>query len=101
MSVEIPVINVSQFLSSNELDRARVVRQVRDALEEVGFLRISGHGVPDSLIERVSKASLEFFDRPEDEKVRFVNPDHPARGYGAMRSRTVGIAQNPKLKKSL
>jgi isopenicillin N synthase-like dioxygenase len=101
MSSEIPVINVSQFLSANELDRARVVRQVREALEEVGFLRIAGHGVPDSLIERVSKASLDFFDRPEDEKARYVRPDHPSRGYGAMRSRTVGIAQDPTLKKSL
>jgi isopenicillin N synthase-like dioxygenase len=101
MSSEIPVINVSQFLSSNELDRVRVVRQVRQALEEVGFLRISGHGVPPSLIERVSKASLDFFDRPEGEKARYVRPDRPSRGYGAMRSRTVGIAQDPTLKKSL
>jgi isopenicillin N synthase-like dioxygenase len=101
MSSEIPVINVSQFLSANELDRVRVVKQVREALEEVGFLRIAGHGVPASLIQRVSKASLDFFDRPEGEKARYSRPDHPSRGYGAMRSRTVGIAQDPTLKKSL
>ena len=101
MPDEIPLINVSQFLSSNELDRHRVIEQVREALEEVGFLRISGHDVPERLIERVSKASVEFFDRPESEKVRFSMPAHPSRGYGAMRSRTVGITQDPTLKKSL
>ncbi len=101
MSSAIPVINVSQFLSSNERERGDVVRQVREALEEVGFLRICGHGVPDSLVERVSTASLAFFDRPENEKARFRMPDHPSRGYGAMRSRTIGITQDPTLKKSL
>jgi isopenicillin N synthase-like dioxygenase len=101
MSSEIPVINVSQFLSSNDRERGDVVRQVRDALEEVGFLRICGHGVPDSLIDRVSNASLAFFDRPEDEKARFSMPNHPSRGYGAMRSRTIGIVKDPTLKKSL
>ncbi|MBV8535016.1 MAG: 2-oxoglutarate and iron-dependent oxygenase domain-containing protein, partial [Alphaproteobacteria bacterium] len=98
MSSEIPVINVSQFLSSNELDRVRVIKQLRQALEEVGFLLISGHGIPDSLVKRVSKASLDFFDRPEHEKARYTRPDRPSRGYGAMRSRTVGIAQDPTLK---
>ncbi|HWG04368.1 MAG TPA: 2-oxoglutarate and iron-dependent oxygenase domain-containing protein, partial [Beijerinckiaceae bacterium] len=101
MSSEIPVVNVAQFLSANELDRARAVREVRQALEEVGFLTIAGHGVPESLIERVSKASLEFFDRPDDEKRRFSNPDQPNRGYGAMRSRTVGLTRDPTLLKSL
>lgn len=97
----IPLINVSQFLSANEGDRSDVVGQVRDALEEVGFLRVCGHGVPQSLIDRVSKASLDFFDLPESEKLLCRLPDHPSRGYGAMRSRTVGITQNPTLKKSL
>jgi isopenicillin N synthase-like dioxygenase len=101
MSLEIPVIDVAQFLSANELDRARAVRQVRQALEEVGFLTIAGHGVPESLIERVSKASLDFFDRPEEEKARCSIPQQPNRGYGAMRSRTVGITQDPTLLKSL
>jgi isopenicillin N synthase-like dioxygenase len=101
MSPTIPVIDVGQFLSASEIDRARVVRQVRDALEEVGFLTISGHGVPESLIDRVSQASLAFFDRPDEEKARYSIPGHPSRGFGAMRSRTVGITQNPTLKKSL
>src|ERR1700733_1439347 len=98
---EIPVINVSQFLSSNERERGDVIHQVREALEEVGFLRICGHGVPDSLTERVSNASHAFFDRPESEKAQFSMPAHPSRGYGAMRSRTIGITQDPTLKKSL
>jgi isopenicillin N synthase-like dioxygenase len=101
MAAEIPVVDVAQFLSANELDRARVVRQVRQALEEVGFLTIAGHGVPQDLIDRVSRASLDFFARPDAEKAKCSIPGHPNRGYGAMRSRTVGLTRDPTLKKSL
>lgn len=54
MSSEIPVVNIRQFLSANELDRIRVARQVRQALEEVGFPTIASYDVPKTLIERVS-----------------------------------------------
>ena len=46
MSSEIPVIDVAKFLSASPEDRADTVQKVRQALEEVGFLMISGHGVP-------------------------------------------------------
>ncbi|HWG05607.1 MAG TPA: 2-oxoglutarate and iron-dependent oxygenase domain-containing protein, partial [Beijerinckiaceae bacterium] len=98
---EIPVIDVAKFLSARPADRADTVQKVRQALEEVGFLTIAGHGVPQPLIERVSNASLAFFDRPEEEKARFSIAGHPNRGYGAMRSRTVGLAKDPTLLKSL
>jgi isopenicillin N synthase-like dioxygenase len=101
MSSKIPVVDVAKFLNANPADRAETVRKVQRALEEVGFLMISGHGVSESLIERVSKASLAFFDRPEEEKARLSIPGHPNRGYGAMQSRTVGLAKDPTLLKSL
>ena len=101
MSPEIPIIDIGKFLSARPEDRMETVREVQRALEEIGFLIISGHGVPEPLIDRVSKATLAFFDRPEDEKMRFSVPGRPNRGYGAMRSRTVGIVEDATLKRSL
>jgi isopenicillin N synthase-like dioxygenase len=101
MSDAIPVIDVARFLSQNDSDRAHAVEQARRALEEVGFLRIAGHGVPESLIARVERAALTFFDKPEDEKMRHRNPSRLGGGYGALRSRAVGIAHDPTLLKSL
>jgi isopenicillin N synthase-like dioxygenase len=102
MTSPIPLINLQGFFSANEQDRASVVTQVREALEEVGFLTVIGHGVPLSLIDRVSDASLAFFDRPDTEKDRFKPPSKEiSRGYSAMRGRTVGISQDPTLLKSL
>ncbi len=102
MPSPIPLVNLEGFLGANEADRAAVVTEVSKALEEVGFLIVSGHGVPPSLIDRVSAASLAFFDRPDEEKNRFLPPSKEiGRGYSAMRGRTVGISQNPNLLKSL
>jgi isopenicillin N synthase-like dioxygenase len=86
----IPLIDLEKFSSASDLERARVVAEVRKALEEVGFLMIAGHGVSQSLIDRVTNASLTFFDRPDDEKSRFSSTKPGARGYNAMRGRTVG-----------
>ena len=83
----IPLIDLEKFSSANDLERARVVAEVRKALEEVGFLMIAGHGVSQSLIDRVTNASLTFFDRPDEEKSRFSSTKPGARGYNAMRGR--------------
>jgi isopenicillin N synthase-like dioxygenase len=86
----IPLIDLQKFSSASELERARVVAEVRKALEEIGFLMISGHGVDKSLIDRVTDASLTFFDRPDTEKSKYCSAKPGARGYNAMRGRTVG-----------
>ncbi len=101
MTAQIPVIDIGKFLSSSPADRMGVVKDVQRTLEEIGFLIISGHGVSQDLIDRVSAATLAFFDRPHEEKSKFVVPGHPNRGYGAMQSRTVGLNHDPSLKKSL
>ena len=97
----IPVINLAAFSSASVLERQRVVAEVRKALEEIGFLIIDGHGVAPSLIDRVTKASLDFFDRPEDEKLHYCPLKPGSRGYNAFKGRTVGVAQNPEFKRSL
>ena len=97
----IPLIDLAAFSSAGESERARVVAGVREALEQVGFLTITGHGVDQSLIDRVTEASLAFFDRPDAEKTRFCPTKPGSRGYNAMRGRTVGIAQNSGFLRSL
>jgi isopenicillin N synthase-like dioxygenase len=100
-TTSIPLIDIGKFASADEQERARVVAGVRTALEDVGFLIIGGHGVEQSLIDRVTDASLAFFDRPDSEKMRFCPEKAGSRGYNAMRGRTVGIAQNSTYLKSL
>ena len=90
----IPLIDLQKFSSASELERARVIAEVRKALEEIGFLLIKGHGVDQLLIDRVTNASLTFFDRPETDKLKYCSAKPGARGYNRMRGRTVGKAQD-------
>ncbi|HWG05579.1 MAG TPA: 2-oxoglutarate and iron-dependent oxygenase domain-containing protein, partial [Beijerinckiaceae bacterium] len=97
----IPIINLVKFSDADAAERARVVAEVRKALEEVGFLMIAGHGIDQSLIDRVTEASLAFFDRPEDEKLKFASSKPGARGYNRMRGRTVGKSHDASYLASL
>ena len=45
-TAKIPAIDISDFLGGDADGRRRVAQAVARACEEIGFLVISGHGVP-------------------------------------------------------
>src|SRR5690349_2015073 len=66
----VPTINLAPFLAGSPDGRAKVVSEVRQACEQVGFFLVAGHGVPRSLIEFIRAVSNEFFDLPLEEKLK-------------------------------
>lgn len=96
----IPVIDIQPFLAGT--DRRRVVQEVRAACEGLGFLVVTGHGVPDRVVDELYARANEFFDLPLEEKNRIRKPAGTAyKGYGAMGVKTVGKHIDPTLKPSL
>jgi isopenicillin N synthase-like dioxygenase len=83
---------------SHSANRPPKVFRLRD-------IRPTGRGRRDSQSARGSRlpddASLAFFDRPAEDKDRFKPSQPGSRGYSAMRGRTVGIAHDKTLLKSL
>src|SRR2546426_9150819 len=64
----IPVIDVAPaFAGASGLER--VAAQVREASERVGFLYVTGHGVPPATIEAAFAASREFHALPREDKL--------------------------------
>ncbi len=63
----IPVVDLAR-------GAAAAADEVRRACEEVGFLMVVGHGVPDDAISDVARVSRDFFDLPEDEKRLLAAP---------------------------
>ena len=49
-------------------DARDVARRVDDACRSLGFFRVSGHGVPADLFERLDRAAREFFALPDTAK---------------------------------
>jgi isopenicillin N synthase-like dioxygenase len=77
-------IDLLPFREGGEEGRRRVVAAVDAACSDSGFLLLRGHGVDPLLCDAVLAAWQEFFDLPEDEKLRSVVDDHAANiGYSA------------------
>jgi isopenicillin N synthase-like dioxygenase len=88
MTEQIPAIDISAFLSGDPEGRLRVAQAVARACEEIGFVVISGHGVPQPVIDTAFERGFAFFDQPAEVKNRW----HPTgeakqRGYHGMATR--------------
>lgn len=58
-----------------------VAAAVDAACRSIGFLGITGHGVPGETIDRAFAAATAFFDLPVDERMRVAMPE-PGYPYG-------------------
>jgi len=70
--VTVHEIDLASFRDGTERDRAEVARAFDVAGCDNGFIRLVGHGVDWSLVERAFDAWQAFFDRPLDEKVAYA-----------------------------
>jgi isopenicillin N synthase-like dioxygenase len=81
-SFQIPVIDIAPSRSGDRGDRLRVAAAFGDALENVGFATIVGHGIEESLIGATYAALREFFALPMADKMRSCPPEQAkSRGY--------------------
>lgn len=78
----IPVIDIGPFAGGDLRTRERIAAQVAHAVENIGFLCVTGHGVPVELMERLRAGAWEFFALPEETKLGFQHPSRNLnRGY--------------------
>ena len=99
----IPVIDLGPYWSGDTATRQRIAEQVDWACENIGFLVISNHGIPQSLIDQAFLVSRAFFDLPSDQKDRSKPANGVApRGYHALATRnlarTLGQETPPDLR---
>ncbi len=75
-------VDLEPFRLGGPNDRGAVAAALDAACRDSGFLLVTGHGVPESLCGAVLDSFGAFFDRPLEEKRRFVVADESAnRGY--------------------
>lgn len=100
-----PIVDVSGLLSDDRAAQRRTAREMRAICEDLGFLYIAGHGVPDALIADAFAASKEFHALPLEAKMRLkMNAAH--RGYMPLATSTivtssVAAVRKPNLSESL
>src|SRR5690348_11139989 len=78
---EIPVVDVSGLFGTYE-ERVAVADELGRAAREVGFLYVTGSGVPSELFEDLLAVTKAFFALPLDEKMKvYIGNSSNHRGY--------------------
>jgi len=74
----IPEISLTSLQNQSESD----LQILKEALNSHGFFTIIDHGIDDALLEESYNCAENFFDLPEDIKMKYARPDiGGARGY--------------------
>lgn len=84
MTVEqtIPVVNLADYDSDDPKVREAFVKKFGEGLNDLGFVAVEGHGVPQELIDRNYELFEEFFALDADTKRKYEQPESGRqRGY--------------------
>ena len=85
---EVSILDLSGVRSGSLPERDRVVQTLRGYLEDIGFLYVSGHGVPTESVAAVRAASKRFHALPLEEKLK-IKLDRNFRGYIPINTSTI------------
>ncbi|SFG00309.1 Isopenicillin N synthase [Novosphingobium sp. CF614] len=78
---EIPIIDFAPFLAGDKMARKAVADEIAFACENIGFFYLTGHGVPEQVVDAIFAAAADFFARPMHERAEaFATPEW-YRGY--------------------
>jgi isopenicillin N synthase-like dioxygenase len=95
----IPSVDLAEFLSGDPVRKAAFVQQLGKAYEEVGFVAVKNHGVPDELIADLYKYVQEFFSLPSNQKRGYEIPELAGqRGYTSFGKEHAKGSDAPDLK---
>ncbi|MGB3548717.1 MAG: 2-oxoglutarate and iron-dependent oxygenase domain-containing protein [Saprospiraceae bacterium] len=64
----IPLVDLSKFEHGSEAERTAFVKTLGDAFHGIGFVGVTGHGIPKQLIDDFFRSAKEFFALPVETK---------------------------------
>ena len=94
----IPMLDVSRLRNAGEMGLKAIALELRNYLENVGFLYIRGHDVPSESIAAVREIGKRFHALPLDEKLK-LRIDKNFRGYIPINTSTIVTSSVAKVTK--
>jgi isopenicillin N synthase-like dioxygenase len=83
----VPTVDISAWAGGDGSTRQGIADAVDEAATSVGFMQITGHGIPSQAVAGLTSAMDGFFSRPAQEKRSLLPPSSAVnRGYTAPRS---------------
>jgi isopenicillin N synthase-like dioxygenase len=93
MSFQVPTVDISAYVTNGTPEeRSTVAAQIDRACRDVGFIQITGHGVPDEVLAGLGEAMDGFFGCPLEEKKSYIRPAAENRGYTAPKSESLSLS---------
>jgi len=66
---DIPVIDIAGFETGDTTTRGSIANAIARAVEEIGFLTVTGHGIPKATIQRMRDSAWTLFGLPVEVKL--------------------------------
>lgn len=93
MPFHVPTVDITPYVvDGSAADRAEVARRIDEACCTVGFIQITGHGVPAPVIEGLTDALDGFFSLDLDTKKTYRTPPQINRGYSPPKSESLSLS---------
>ena len=97
--MSIPVVDLSKFTHGSEEERKAFVAELGKAYEEVGFVAVKNHGIPENKIDDLYKYVKSFFSLPLPLKKDYEKPELAGqRGYTSFGKEHAKGSEAPDLK---
>ncbi|THD67900.1 isopenicillin N synthase family oxygenase [Robertkochia marina] len=68
---KIPSVDLREFLSENPETKQKFIDEIGKAYEEIGFVALKGHFLPDELVKELYAQVKRFFDLSEEVKKKY------------------------------
>ncbi|WP_421825758.1 isopenicillin N synthase family dioxygenase [Larkinella sp.] len=79
---QIPSLDLADFKSGDQERKAKFVRDLGAAFNNIGFVSIRNHGLTDELTDNLYSSVKDFFSAGEETKKKYEFPElHGQRGY--------------------
>jgi isopenicillin N synthase-like dioxygenase len=97
--MSIPVVDLAKFVNGDKEQKASFVQELGKAYEEVGFVAVKNHGIPDELIANLYEYVQQFFSLPLEQKLKYEVPGLAGqRGYTSFGREHAKGSEAPDLK---
>ena len=67
----IPLVDLEQFTKGNAAEKEAFVKKLGEAYEDIGFVAVENHGIPESLIDNFYKNVKDFFSMDTEKKKKY------------------------------
>jgi isopenicillin N synthase-like dioxygenase len=97
--MNIPAVDLELFLSGDSGQKKEFVQKLGKSFEEVGFVAVKNHGIPDELISRLYQIVQQFFSLPLEKKREYeIKGLAGQRGYTSFGQEHAKGSEAPDLK---